>query len=151
MVTQEAFVRLSRDDILKAADNEPEEVTVPEWNGSVLVRGMTGRERDAFEVSLMTQGRNGRREVNTANVRAKLVVRCVVDDDGNRVFTDADIAELGDHSAAAVDRVYAVAARLSGMGGDEEQAELVRDFGQADGGGSSSTSPRASARRPKGS
>lgn len=143
-------MRLSRDDILKAADNDPEEVDVPEWGGSVLVRGMTGRERDAFEVSLMTPGRGGRREVNTANVRAKLVARCVVDDDGGRLFTDADVAELGGKSAAAVDRVYAVAARLSGMGGDDQE-ELTRDFALADGGGSSSTSPPASPRPSKGS
>ena len=104
-------MRLSRDDILKAADNEPEEVDVPEWGGSVLVRGMTGRERDAFEVSLMQPGRGGRKVLDPANVRAKLVARCVVDDDGGRLFTDADVAELGGKSAAAVDRVYAVAAR----------------------------------------
>ena len=143
-------MRLSRDDILKAADNEPEEVDVPEWGGSVLVRGMTGRERDAFEVSMLTPGRGGRRQVDPANVRAKLVARCCVDDDGNRLFTDADVAELGGKSAAAVDRVYEVAARLSGMGaGDQE--ELVRDFALADGTGSSSTSPPGSARRPKSS
>jgi hypothetical protein len=142
---------LSRDDILKASDNEPEEVDVPEWGGSVLVRGMTGRERDAFEVSLMTPGRGGRRQLDPANVRAKLVARCVVDDDGGRLFTDADVTELGEKSAAAVDRVYAVAARLSGMGGEEEAGELVRDFAAGDGGGSSSTSPPASPRRSKGS
>ena len=143
-------MRLSRDDILKAADNEPEEVDVPEWGGSVLVRGMTGRERDAFEVSLLAPGRGGRRQVDPANVRAKLVARCCVDDDGNRLFTDADVAELGGKSAAAVDRVYAVAARLSGMGTDEQE-ELTRDFALADGNGSSSTSPPASARPRKGS
>src|SRR5215472_5794653 len=143
-------MRLSRDDILKAADNDPEEVDVPEWGGTVLVRGMTGRERDAFEVSMLTPGRGGRRTVDPANVRAKLVARCVVDDDGNRLFTDADVAELGGKSAAAVDRVYSVAARLSGMaGGDQE--DLARDFGLADGGGSSSTSPAASTRRSKSS
>src|SRR6516162_5882027 len=125
-------MRLSRDDILKAADNEPEEVDVPEWGGSVLVRG-------------------GRRQVDPANVRAKLVARCVIDDDGNRLFTDADVAELGGKSAAAVDRVYAVAARLSGMGGEEEMQELVRDFALGDGAGSSSTSPAGSARPLKGS
>jgi len=143
-------LRLSRDDILKATDNEPEEVDVPEWGGSVLVRGMTGRERDAFEVSLLAPGRGGRRQVDPANVRAKLVARCCVDDDGNRLFTDADVAELGGKSAAAVDRVYAVAARLSGMGTDEQE-ELTRDFALADGNGSSSTSPPASARPRKGS
>ncbi len=143
-------MRLSKDDILKAADNAPEEVHVPEWGGTVLVRGMTGRERDAFEVSLMTTGRGGRREVSPVNVRAKVIARCVVDDDGNRLFTDADAAELGERSAAAVDRVYAVAARLSGMS-DEDQENMTRDFALADGNGSSSTSPPASARRPKGS
>ena len=143
-------MRLSRDDILKAADNEPEEVDVPEWGGSVLVRGMTGRERDAFEVSLMQPGRGGRKVMDPANVRAKLVARCVVDDDGGRLFTDADVAELGGKSAAAVDRVYAVAARLSGMGADDQE-ELTRDFALADGAGSSSTSPAASARPRKGS
>jgi hypothetical protein len=143
-------LRLSKDDILKAADNAPEEVECPEWGGSVLVRGMTGRERDAFEVSMMTSGRGGRREVNPVNVRAKLVARCVVDDDGNRLFTDADANELGAKSAAAVDRVYAVAARLSGMG-DDDQEDMTRDFALADGEGSSSSSPPASARRPRGS
>ena len=72
-------MRLSRDDILKAADNEPEEIDVPEWGGSVLVRGMTGRERDAFELSMLQPGRGGRRVVDPANVRAKLVARCCVD------------------------------------------------------------------------
>jgi hypothetical protein len=143
-------MRLSRDDILKAADNEPEEVDVPEWGGSVLVRGMTGRERDAFELSMLQPGRGGRRVVDPANVRAKLVARCCVDDDGNRLFTDADVAELGGKSAAAVDRVYAAAARLSGMGADDQE-DLVRDFALADGAGSPLTSPPGSPRRSKGS
>jgi len=143
-------MRLSKEDILKAEDLGTEEVECPEWGGSVLVRGMTGRERDAFEVSLMQPGRGGRREMNPANVRAKVVVRCVVDDDGNRLFTDADATELGAKSAAAVDRVYEVAARLSGMS-DDDQAELVRDFALADGGGSPTASPPASARRSKSS
>jgi len=74
----------------------------------------------------------------------------VVDDVGGRLFTDADVAELGGKSAAAVDRVYAVAARLSGMGADDQE-DMVRDFALADGAGSSSTSPPVSARRSKGS
>ena len=146
-------MRLSRDDLLKADDRQPEEVDlsdIPGFHGSVLVRGMTGKERDAFEVSMMQPGRGGRREVNPVNVRAKLVARCVVDDDGNRLLSDADVAELGEKSAWAINRIYTVAARLSGMS-DDDQENAVRDFGLAGGGGSSSTSPPASARRPKGS
>ena len=143
-------MRLSKDDILKAQDNAAEEVDVPEWGGSVLVRGMTGRERDAFEVSLLQPGRGGRRAPDPVNLRAKVVVRCVVDDDGSRLFTDGDATELGEHSGAAIDRVYAVAARLSGLSGDDQE-EMARDFGVGDGGGSSSNSQRGSGRQSKGS
>lgn len=142
-------MRLSRDDLLNAKDNLPEEVDlsdIPGYHGSVLVRGMTGKERDAYEVSMLTQGRAGRREMNPVNARAKLAARCVVDEDGNRLLTDADAAALGDKSAAVVIRIANVAARLSGMG-EGEQEELTRDFGQAGGEDSSSSSPAASARR----
>jgi hypothetical protein len=80
--------------------------------------------------------------MDPANVRAKVVTRCVVDDDGNRLFTDADVVQLGGKSAAALERVYAVAARLSGLS-DEDQEAMARDFALADGSGSSSASPPA--------
>lgn len=149
-------MRLSRDDILKAEDSAPVEVHVPEWGGSVLVRGMTGKERDAFEASMSLQP-DRRGQVRPAdplarlvNIRAKIVVRCVVDDDGKRLFTEADVAVLGDKSAAALERVFEVASRLSGMG-DKDMEEYAANFGRAGGDDSSSPSPRASARPSKGS
>lgn len=135
-------MRLSRDDVLKAEDLTTEEVEVPEWGGSVLVRGMTGRERDEFESSAMDQ-RSGR--VNYANTRAKIAIRCVVDDDGKRLFDAADIDVLGEKSGAALDRVFAVAARLSGLG-DSDLAELTANFGETPSGSSSSGSPPSSAK-----
>jgi len=135
-------MRLSRDDILKAEDRATEEVEVPEWGGTVLVRGMSGRDRDEFEASILER-RGSRMVPNTANVRAKTVARCVVDEDGNRVFTDTDIAALGEKSGAAIDRVFDVASRLSGLR-DEDVEELAGNFGGASGNGSSSLSPPAS-------
>ena len=135
-------MRLSRDDVLKADDLVTEEVDVPEWGGTVLVRGMTGRERDEFELSVMDQ-RSGR--ANLANGRAKIVIRCTVDDDGKRLFDAADVDVLGAKSAAALDRVFAVASRLSALGpGDVE--ELAGNFGGTNGASSSSASPVTSAK-----
>ena len=48
-------------------------------------------------------------------VRVDHVGICVVDDAGERLFTDKDAAELGKKSAAALDRVFAVAQRLNGL------------------------------------
>jgi hypothetical protein len=140
-------MRLSRDDILKAEDNAPEELEIPEWGGSVLVRGMSGRERDAFEVSMRDQ-RSGQQIPGAMNnIRAKLVARCIVDDDGDRVFTDSDIAALGEKSGAAIDRIFDVASRLSGMS-EYDEKEMAANFGQGSGGGSSSPSPPGSTKPP---
>jgi hypothetical protein len=131
---------LSRDDILNADDLETREVDVPEWGGSVLVRGLTGRERDAYETSLTTERQTKagvQRGVDLDNVRAKLIARCVVDEDGQRLFKDQDIAALGAKSAVALNRVYDVALELSGLT-DESQEEIEGNSDAATGGDSSS-------------
>ena len=44
---------LSKTAILCANDLQTEDVEVPEWGGAVRVRSFTGRERDAFEASMV--------------------------------------------------------------------------------------------------
>lgn len=105
---------LTRDDILMAQDLPTERVAVPEWGGEVIVRGLTAAERDAFEQSIVeTRGKNTR--MNLKNIRAKLVAMTVVDEQGDRIFSDEDAELLGKKSAAALDRIFAVAQRLSGL------------------------------------
>jgi hypothetical protein len=109
---------LTKDQILGAQDIQREEVQVPEWGGMVLVQGLDGAQRDAFEES-MIKGKGKNATVNLANLRAKLVARSVVDEDGKRVFDDAEITSLAKKSAAALDRVFTVAQRLSGINQDD--------------------------------
>jgi len=105
---------LSRDDILNAQDLPTERVYVDPWGGEVLVRGLTAAERDEYEASIVRR-KGQKTEVDMRNIRAKLVVRCVVDENGQRVFRDEDAELLGQKSAAAVDRIFEVAQRLSGL------------------------------------
>jgi hypothetical protein len=111
---------LGRDAILKASALKTEEVSVPEWadpgSGAdvVLVRELRGRERDEWEASLAVQ--RGRQMVpDVANMRAKLVARCVVGEDLEPLFTQQDVNALGELSAAALDRVFDVASKRSGL------------------------------------
>lgn len=145
---------LNRDEILGAQDIETEEVPVPEWGGSVLVKALTGKESDAYQAScyqerpvLDARGRpvKGRTEMvrSLANVRAKLVVRCIVDEQGNRVFSDADANALGEKSTAALDRVFEVAARLSRLSEDDIE-DLAGKYGAGQAGDSPSGSPETS-------
>jgi hypothetical protein len=128
---------LTRDAILAAADMEAEEVHVPQWGGTVRVRALTGEERDAFEEGQL-QGKGKNRTVRLANIRAKLVSLCVVDADGKRLFSDADVAALGRKSAAALSAVFDVAARLSGLT-EQDVEELAGNFSSTPGDDSSST------------
>jgi hypothetical protein len=120
---------LSRDAILAAASLKTEEVSVPEWadpgSGAdvVLVRELRGRERDEWEASLAVQrGRDGagrpQMVPDVANMRAKLAARAIVGEDGEPLFTQQDVAALGELSAAALNRVFDVASRLSGLDPD---------------------------------
>lgn len=118
---------LTKDAILKADDIQREEVAVPEWGGVVLVRGLTGKERDLLEAS-MIQGKGKKTSVNLENLRAKVVARSIVDESNNRIFEDADIPALAQKSAAALNRVYAVAQRLSGIT-EEDVDELTKNSG----------------------
>lgn len=122
---------LTRDAILEAHDLPHEDVAVPEWGGTVRVRGLTGAERDAFEASVV--GDRGK-TMNMRNLRARLVAITIVDEDGKRLFSDADVVALGSKSGAALDRLFSVAQRLSGIThGDIEALEKNSDSDQSDG------------------
>lgn len=105
---------LNREQILQANDLETRDIDVPEWGGTVRVRALTGVERDALEASAI-QGKGKNRDVNLTNFRAKLCARAIVDEQGKRIFEDADIAALGRKSSGALSKVYNLAAELSGI------------------------------------
>jgi hypothetical protein len=117
---------LTKKDILTADDIKRELVTVPEWGGDVLVRGMTGAERDKFESGIREQKNNGF-VLNLANVRAKLSSLTICDEDGKRLFSEQDVQALSGKSASALQRIFAVAQKLSGIG-DEDVQELMGEM-----------------------
>lgn len=101
---------LTREQIVKSEDRKTEVVPVPEWGGEVIVKALSSAELDSWE-QWIAEHRVGQHVC--PNVRASLVVRAVVDENGNRVFGDGEVEVLGSKSGAAVDRIYAVASRLA--------------------------------------
>lgn len=113
---------LNKKQILQADDLKVVKVEVPEWGGDVFVRTLSGLQKDSFEQSLLEEGRR----VNLDNARAKLCALVIVDDKGNRLFNESDVAALGEKSGLALDRVYAVAETLAGMGKGDVR-EMVKN------------------------
>lgn len=124
---------LTGEDILEADDLETRDIEVPEWGGTVRVRGLTGEERDRFESELaeatpdskVVEVRGQKQRMNMVNARAKLVARCCIDENGERLFSDTQISELAKKSGRALDRVYEVAQELSGI--TEEELEEITE------------------------
>ena len=103
---------LTKKDILDANDLKLITESVPEWGGDVCIRGLNAGERDHFEASIGS-------DVNLDNVRARLVVLCICDEKGKRIFNNQDADNLGKKSAVVVDRLFDIARKLSGMSDDD--------------------------------
>lgn len=140
---------LSRDGILGAVDVQTEKVFVKEWGDDVIVRGLTGDELDAFQGSVRQfrptfDGKGMEAVLVQEGMRAKLLVKCLIDEAGERLFTDQDASALGAKNGSVIDRLYDVASRLSGLS-EEEQGKLEGNSEPpTDNGGSTSSSPDAS-------
>lgn len=103
---------LNRQQILDAKDLKREVVDVPEWgdDAQVSVSMLPAIDKDRWDKESFKNG-----AVDMIGFKARFITRTIVDENGDRVFSDEDAPHLERKSAPAVDRVFAVAARLNGM------------------------------------
>lgn len=112
-----------RDKILNAKDLKEEKVLIQEWGVTIVIRELTAAQRDKYESSIYEiKGKDVK--VNQDNIRAKLVTMTTYDEEGNKVFEPGDVEALGLKSAAALDKLFDTAQRLSGLTkAQQEKAE----------------------------
>lgn len=113
---------INKQDIFAVDDRPMQPVDVPEWGGGIFVRAMSGLERDTYEGGLLERRGLPMRE-KLKNTRAELVVLCVVDEDGNRLFSDEDIDPVSGKNAEVLTRIAMAASKLNKLDGasvDEE-------------------------------
>jgi len=102
---------LTRDAILAAEDLKRKDVPVPEWGGVVYIRSLNGVERDDFESEWRTQREKAGEGIR--GLKAFILSICACDENGNQLFTKADVDALNEKSGAAIDRLWQVAERLN--------------------------------------
>jgi hypothetical protein len=117
---------LKGDQILAINDIKTQELFIPDWDSWVRVRTMSGAEYDRYQKSILI-GKGKNRDVNLMNARAKLVALTVVDENGQRVFTDSQINALGQKSSAAIGLIFDLATDLAGIT-EEDVEELVDEL-----------------------
>lgn len=109
---------LSKADILSASDVLTKEVPVPEWGGVVLLKTMTGAMRDQYETKCIMNRQNigGVQRLQMKQLKVYLLARCVVDEEGKPIFTDADLAALNEKNAKVINRLFDEACEMNGIG-----------------------------------
>lgn len=109
---------LSRDDILSAAI-KTDEVDVPEWGGKVLVRELTSHEATELGFGMVTD-EGGIDRSKVPDMMAKAVVLAVVDENGDRLFSEDDIELLRQKSFGPIQRIAKTIFDLSTMSKTKE-------------------------------
>lgn len=120
-------MNITKEQLLAFKGNGPTAVDVPELGdgAKLYLRVMSGTERDAFEAeSYRVNGKNV--ELNRQNFRARLLVRCLSDDQGKRMLADNDATALGQLPADLIDRLATIASRVNGMSAKDVE-ELAKN------------------------
>jgi hypothetical protein len=107
---------LTAEQILSADDFRYAEVDVPEWGGTVRVRTMSAKQRDALNRMFKDRG-----EVESTEF---MLLMCVVDENGNRVLKREHLDMLKEKSVAPINRIVKAISDLMGTSSDAvESAE----------------------------
>jgi len=117
---------LTLQEIMAAQDRTPIEIDVPEWGGAVYVVGMSGDDRDRFDSSwgakLSASNEDG--PIDMAGLRSLVVSKTLCDADGVLLIQrESEVTQLGRKSSAALDKIFSLACKLSGIDlGDDDDA-----------------------------
>jgi hypothetical protein len=82
---------------------------------------MTVGERDAYENEWQRK-----KETGVDDFRTKFLVRCLVDEKGNRLFDNGDVAKLAQKSARVMNRIWMAAMEHNNLS-DQSIEELAKN------------------------
>ena len=124
----------SKEQFLGQPDKKYMEVYVSDWNANVRIQSLSGKERDEIEqfinervqITRDAKGKVVRTHTDSRGIKAKVFVLCVVDPEGKRIFSDADIEKLQSKSGRAIEKVYQEASKFNGIGEDIDE-ETVKN------------------------
>lgn len=106
-----------RERILKADDVKRVAIDLSEWwpdlDGELFVTSMSAAERSRYEASMGFDASGNAKDLH--NIQTKLVLRCLVDATGSRIFGDDDVEILSSKGAAPIQEIFEAAADLNGL------------------------------------
>ncbi len=94
------------EEIISSEDFRYQDVEVPEWGGTVRIRSLSAKQRDTLARKIKADGESEASEM--------MVVMCVVDEAGRRIFEFKDIERLKGKSTVPIARIVRALGELTG-------------------------------------
>ena len=104
---------LTRDAILKSIQSVAAEVEVPELGGSVGINRLSFL--DTIRLTTPTENDGDHEQINHQAFLIRLLIACVCDKKGKRLFKDSDFAILEQLPASAMQKMADVALEVNGL------------------------------------
>lgn len=111
---------LTAEQIKKSTDIKTIELEIPEWGGSVRVAEFNVRARGEFELWVQ------KNKDNLVSMRERLALLVLVDESGNKLFTEADLEILQGKNGKILDRIFEAACKLNGLFNDGLDKEVKK-------------------------
>lgn len=100
------------------ANRKPQPLDFPAWGDDIYIRVLSANDQ-----MLLAEG-------DDATMPLRIVLACLVTDEGERIFTDDDLSALGDFPFPEVMEVFGRVARLNGLS-TVELDEAMESFAPA--------------------
>lgn len=127
---------LTRDEILGIQDIKTKEIHVPDWDKEICIRKLTRGQQDEYakrrfgKASFKQAGKASQQVEGSVDIfghDAWLVAQGVCDENGKRLFTDADVNKLNEKSGEAIGFIAIQIVEFSGMREDIESLEEAKN------------------------
>lgn len=100
-------------------------VSVEEWDCDVWVWELTVKDLDAYRGRMLETRGAKVIGLNMAGNTARLLSYAIRDEQGTRVFADHDVERLMEQGSGPIEKLAAVARRLSHLDEDDDESDLV--------------------------
>ncbi|HEB79294.1 MAG TPA: hypothetical protein ENI79_02315 [Rhodospirillales bacterium] len=103
---------LTKQQIEQCDDAQIETVNVPEWDGDVGIRVITGSQRQRFEQLCEAFG-DASQNGDSPDLRTTLCAMAICDERGAAIFGEDDVAVLAKKNSVVLDRLFDLARKLN--------------------------------------
>lgn len=86
------------------------EINIPEWNTSCYLSELTAGDLDAYTQEVIEKA---------DNIRSRLLVKVLVDENGKKLFNNGDVPMLASKSGRVINRLYLEALKINNLNIDD--------------------------------